>query len=242
MTRGRSFIVSTRPIGKFSLPDTDCCFSLVNVPVTRISDIELGPDILTEINDFSPDSVVFTSERGAAIFFSRVYASLDDGPAVFYGVGRSTCREVESAGFSCNMPVRRDSVGLADLISKEEKGRSVLLFRSGQANKSLDLRLSREGIVHMSVNAYDVEFINDFPIEPFLSPECFGVIFTSAMEVRSVFGKMDSLKRDVFNRKKMFSIGHFTTKALTSFGIDVSEPFGKSDFSELFGKICVEFC
>lgn len=243
MGGGGRFLVSTRPSEKFSPEGMDCCFGIVNIPVTRIVEAGLRDEAREKIVHFDPDSVVFTSTRGVEIFFRDLAGSMDCSGMEFYGIGDSTCASVESRGFECSIPAVKDSSGLADLLSRRCSDRRVLLFRSGQANRVIDARLEEEGIDFLSVTAYNVVPLESFDANALESPDCFGIIFTSAMEVQSLISLLGMEKLEsLLGRLKVFSIGSFTTRKLQENGITISEPRGDSDFTKLMADICNFYC
>lgn len=239
----RKYLVSTRPLEKYTPLDIQCCFDLQNVPVTQIEERVFDENEVTRIRNFDPQVVAFTSERGAEIFFKSIEPLLSLSEVEFYGIGPLTCSAVIKNGHGCSSPSRRHSEGLADLLVSGAGNKRVLLFRSGQANKALDEILRDNSVSYLATKAYDVtkKPIQDKGI--FLGDDCFGVVFTSAIEVESFASGMNEELRDFLSSgKKMFSIGKYTTERLMRKGFTVSEPVGNSDFEVLVGRICSEYC
>lgn len=239
----RRFIISTRPAEKFGYLELDCCFDIRNVPLTEINEMEFRESDLEGIRAFDPDIVVFTSERGADIFFSRINKGLDKKERKFYGVGPATCARVESEGYNCISPEKRNSRGLGELLVSREADSRILLFRSGQANAVLDELLSSSGTRFMNVTAYYVVKLCNSNKEIFLEDSCFGVVFTSSMEAES-FAELMGAGIEPFRSsgKRVFSIGDFTTATLKKLSLTVSEPEGNSDFRTLMENICSQYC
>jgi len=238
----RKFIISTRPAGKFSEPETGCCFDLVNAPLTEISEVPFTDDQVKAIDEFDPDCVVFTSEKGAALFFSEIDPHLSGRPRNYYGIGPSTCREVMENGLSCKFPEVRTSEGLANFLARNERNSKLLLFRSSRANSVLDEILDREKIEFQNITAYNVSQIKSKEIMRATEPDCFGVIFTSSMEVESFVGNLGDKVLEIAPGIKLFSIGEPTSETLKKHSLAVSEPIGNSDFDDLFEEICSLYC
>lgn len=237
--KGRKFIASTRPAEKFIIPDEELCVDIMNVPLTVIDEVDFPESEIAKMKGFDPDAVAFTSKRGADIYFSVIEPQLHGKERTYYGIGEPTCRSVEENGYRCIAPEKRDSEGLGMFLADREKGSRVLLFRSGQANSFLDEILSEAGVEFMNVTAYNVRQIARPDTAPFRDPDCFGVIFTSSMEVEAfanLFG--ERLNEFADSGTMFFTIGRFTAQTMEKHSIPVSEPHGNSDFEGLLKEIC----
>lgn len=240
---GKRYLLSTRPGEKFSTPEVECCFEILNVPVTRISERRFEDSEIRRIVDFGPEAIAFTSETGAGIFFRDLSQRLKLRNVDFYGIGPVTCSAVRKEGFDCISPDRRDSEGLAHLLAGEKRDHRVLLFRSGQANKILDETLRDRGVEYLPVKAYDVVSMPQVSSDVFLSENCFGIVFTSALEVESF---LKAVREEIHEPSdlecRIFSIGKYTTERLIKKGFTISHPVGNSDFESLLRDICRMYC
>ncbi len=236
------FLVTTRPAEKVAPLDSHLCVEVVNVPLTEISEVEFPQSEIDRIRKYDPEAVVFTSKRGAEIYFSEIDPHLNRGKRAYYGVGPSTCSSVTANGHDCTMPAKRDSQGLGELVSGREAGKRVLFFRSGQANRVLDEMLSAGNVQFINATAYNVVKIRKPETAPIMDPDCFGVVFTSSMEVESFIDAIGgSLGQLVGSGMKFFSIGKYTTLSMGKHSIPLSEPEGNSDIEQLLKEICRKY-
>lgn len=242
---GGKFILTTRPEEKVSKKrGGSCCFNIVNLSLTEIHDKEFPEDTIKQITTFGPEAVVLTSSHGADVYFSKIQPKLGEPVKTFYCIGPATAKAVESNGGTAFTASERDSNGLGDLLWDKARRQKILLFRSNLANKSLDDRLKAGGVKFLSVNAYEVTPAAGFTDEKFKDPNCFGIIFTSALEVDVLLkGKSTGYVKQIFGEgRKAFSIGRYTTEKLQYYNVQVAEPEGDSDFDDLVGKVCTQYC
>ncbi len=216
----------------------------MNVPLTEIQDRTFPDDEVKKIQNFAPEAVVLTSSHGADVYFSQIQPKMSEAVKTFYCIGPATAKMVEANGGTALTASERDSNGLGDLIWDKGRRQKILLFRSNQANKSLDDRLKAGGVNFLSIRAYDVNPVPSPSDEKFKDPNCFGIIFTSALEVDVLLkGKSTGYVKQIFGEdRKAFSIGRYTTEKLQYYNVNIAEPPGDSDFDELVGKICTQYC
>ncbi len=223
----RNILVTTRPKNKYAEVHSDF-LDMVNIPLTRIV-TTFSKDDARKLDDFDPDTVVFTSSTGVDIFLP-VKPSFLHGRSVF-AIGNSTASRLANSGFSPVVPENRDSQGITDaIISGVRHGSRVALLRSSRPDKRLDEALMREGFDSLSISLYDIveEIVTGLPE----TSRIFGFLVTSSMETEIL------LKRyGVIPDTHYFAIGRTTAEKMSSLGFAVSEPMGNSDFKETIHMI-----
>ncbi|KAA8923466.1 uroporphyrinogen-III synthase [Thermoplasma sp.] len=222
----RKYVLSTRPEEKANTVDGGC-FSVLNVPVTRLEPIDIDYD---SVIGQDVECLAFTSSYGARLFFERA-SRKNFG---YLGIGRSTCEEIRKNGYDCEYPERMDSEGLADLILSRCRNVKVALIRSENANEIVNERI-RGRIDFIDIRNYRV-VPTGIDIAAYLMDEgCLGIIVTSSMEARISIPAIRASGRPVF------SIGSVTSKTLEEAGIHPTIS-GNSDFEDLVEKIRRYIC
>ncbi|WP_297215208.1 uroporphyrinogen-III synthase [Thermoplasma sp.] len=221
------YVLSVRPEKKVKPVTTDC-FSIINVPVTDLKPIDIDyDDILSENN---VECIAFTSSYGAHLFFIKAR----NKAFRYFGIGKTTCEEVERNGFRCEYPERMDSEGLANLLLSRCAGRRIALIRSRSANKIVNDRLKGKAFF-LDIRNYEAVPTGVDLAQYLQSDDCAGIIVTSSMEAEIALPYIRA------SGKPVYSIGDVTTETLESAGV---HPLisGKSDFSDLVKKIKEYLC
>lgn len=242
---GERFIITTRPAEKVRKAAHTETFEIINCPLTSMNEVRPTPEALALLREFQPKVIVLTSEYGAEIFFKDYSHLLNLKDSRFIAIGPSTARIIEKYGYEPQIPEKKDSYGIAELIGKTaEKDERVGLFRSNKPNRFLDNFLTNEGFEFIDFILYEIKEEKSAGILEFLKSEkCFGVILTSSLEAE-IFRKIVQIAGIldyVNNRIKVFPIGKRTLETMDKLGIKPSEPFGDSDLDDLIGEISKQY-
>ncbi|PYB68828.1 hypothetical protein DMB44_02905 [Thermoplasma sp. Kam2015] len=221
------YVLSVRPEKKAKTITTDC-FRVINVPVTDLKSIDIDyDDILSENN---VECIAFTSSYGAHLFFIKAR----NKAFRYFGIGKTTCEEVEKNGFRCEYPESMDSEGLANLLLSRCAGRRIALIRSKSANEIVNERL-KDKVFFLDLRNYEAVPTGADLAQYLQSDDCAGIIVTSSMEAKIVLPYIRA------SGKPVYSIGEVTTETLESAGIHPLMS-GRSDFMDLVKKIKEYLC
>jgi uroporphyrinogen-III synthase len=236
-------IITTRPEEKAELSYSSDCFELVNIPVTKLV---VNHEIDTKsILNFKPTLGVFTSTKGVEIFLS-VFKGRYLQEMRVVAIGHKTAGILSSQYSNVQVPAEKTSRGvnklLDQIIGKEDR---IALFTSAKSNGIILEHIQSRGWRHMEIKLYDAVVLDTDPIFIEASKEdCLGIVITSSMEARAIFGKDNLKDRDkkIVAGTHIFAIGATTEETLKELGIPISKPIGKSNLKEMLKIIEETYC
>ncbi len=219
--------------------------------VTAIPAIEIVPpesyaaldEVLARLDAF--DWVVFTSAHAVDVFAERRNPQI---PAKRIAViGPATARVVEQHGLPVSLVAPRAvAESLAEALSPQVAGASVLLVRAAEAREVLPAALLQSGARLTIAEAYR----NRIPEEsiPHLralfgaresAPEV--ITFTSASTVRNLVTLLDAAGLEIPTECVLASIGPITSQALREQGLEPTVEAGEASMDALSEAIAGYF-
>jgi len=171
------------------------------------------------------DWIVFTSARGVAVFFARLYASGGDvrrlGQARLAAIGSATAEALAGRGLRVDlMPPTFRGEALADALAPHVGGRRVLLPRAEGAREVLARMLARAGADVTDVPTYRAKPVAGLPdrVHVLLAADAIDAItFTSPSTVRAFHALLDGGARAT-GGARIACIGPVTADAARGLG------------------------
>lgn len=201
------------------------------IPVIEIvpAGAEVAQELLSLLEQKRHDYCAFMSVQAVRVLFGlvdpkKLASKLKDTKVI--AVGPKTRQEIESMGVRVDLvPEKFSSIGLVELLSKESKGKKIIIPRSGEANDFAAKALSELGMKVDEVFLYRTRttgaghewkafggLLSQSKID--------AIVFTSASNVRGFF---EIMHQELPKGVKAISIGPFTTAELEKQGVKCHE-------------------
>lgn len=237
----RPFILSVRPESKFEDVPSDLCFDVINTPLTEIIVSKDLDEVIADLIDFNPDSIVLTSSIGSKILLEKTGREFLEKARFIFCIGSHTESVVKGKNTIVPNVGKRNVSGLLELIlNRKDKTGKLAVFRSSEGNPFLMKGLLNSGLCAREFISYGVSEKGPEGFSEHIENEKFrGIVLTSPMEAR-IFSKIVASGPEL--KGEIFAIGEPTRNALETSGLHVSEPYGDSDFSDLMKKISEKYC
>ncbi|MHB8361191.1 MAG: uroporphyrinogen-III synthase [Thermoplasmataceae archaeon] len=237
----KKLVLSTRPIEKWVDDTNNDLFEVINVPLSTLSQVEIGDEDLRMVKEFAPNIIILTSSYGVKVFIEKLWNKIPFEKVQFLSIGNYTAKALRTIGIESIVPDSKTSDGIINFLKINVNPNSrILLLRSNMGNKSVDNFLRSRNLRYFELKLYDIceDKSGIEAIVPLIQcSNLIGVIITSSFEA-TVF--LDTLRREKIELREnvvIFVIGSTTYDTFRKLGYEGKIITGYSDFDALIVQI-----